>query len=552
LGHGLTCRGDRRPTGALSAITIDGLSIAFGRFARAVIELRKQSLDPSLKLALPAEFRPWSKDALPKRRSAYELGARLQRRNNTKAVPLRLVRLALQTLNSHIERNGRRPSYRLGLHLRNRVLIGLLALGPRIGTVVRLQVRDYDPLHEFPDGTIGPALRFRWLKGLPGIYRWRGIPPLLARWIEAYFAYYGIASEPVSPFWVTKRAGVRQMEGPTVATLTAAVISTIARVQPPDDLREYRPHSFRHLAEQVCFGGAVEHLSEHGGELLHDEAGRGLPANPQVFCDCLLDHALHDISDRYKDVNNEQGREVWGRFAALLVWDYVWGDKGARLIPDIGRIRVARSALETQVDSERELRAHIRTLEDHRDRLQRDADQRLDGVLGRLGRLDDAARWRAHFEHLASIRQLAQVDKEINAEALRLVDLARTIEKSRAELGAARDGRVAVPDGLSNDDLRELRRVLDEAASETNVFGGTRQLPGCDFVEALGGGITESQLAQILEGRRLFEHLFDVDADGAPLGIEIGADGRTLIDIDRLPIERYHHEVVVRLNNRGR
>jgi hypothetical protein len=150
------------------------------------------------------------------------------------------------------------------------------------------------------------------------------------------------------------------------------------------------------------------------------------------------------------------------------------------------------------------------------------------------------------------MRQLAQVDKEINAEALRLVDLARSIEKSRAELGAARNGRIAVPDRLNDDDLTELRRVLDEAASETDVSGGTNQLPGPDFVEALGGGVTESQLAQILDGRRRFEHLFDADADGAPLGIEMGADGQTLIDIDQLPIERYHHEVVVRLKNGGR
>ena len=182
-GHGLTLRGEPRPTGALSAITIDGLSASFGRLVRAVIELRKQSLDPSLQLRLPVEFDAWTQDALPKRRTAYELGARQQRRNNTKAVRLRLARLALQSLNSHIERN-RRPSYQFGVHLRNRVLIGVLVLGPRIGTVAFLEVRDYDPTHEFPDGAIGPALHFRALKGMPGVSRWRGIPPLLARWID--------------------------------------------------------------------------------------------------------------------------------------------------------------------------------------------------------------------------------------------------------------------------------------------------------------------------------------------------------------------------------
>ena len=477
VGHGLTVDGEPRPTGALSAITIDGLSIAFGRFVRAVIELHKQSLDTTLGLKLPTSFQPWSKDVLPRRRSAFELGARLRRRNNTSAVPLRLVRLALQTLNSHIERNGARPSYKLGLHLRNRVLIGLLALGPRIGTVVKLQVRDYDPAHEFPDGTIGPAIRFRWLKSLPGIYRWRGIPPLLARWIEEYFEYYRIAAEVAAPFWVTKRAGLRQMEMPTVATLTAAVVSTIARIQPRDDFRKYRPHSLRHLAEQVCFAAAIEYLGEHRRDLLHDEGGRGLPANPQVLCDCLLDHALHDISDRYKDVNNEQGREVWGRFAALLVWEYVWSEKGARPIPDIGRIRVAREALKEQVGGERALEARIRELEERRDQMQRKADHRLDEVLRGLAELDDAARWRAHFEHLAAMRQIAQIDKEINGEALSLVELTRTIERSRAALAAARKARIAAPDELSDHDLAELRHLLDDVASAADVAHGLHACP---------------------------------------------------------------------------
>jgi hypothetical protein len=310
-GHGLTPRGELRPTGALSAVTVDSLSAAFGRFARAVIELRKQSQDSTLGLQLPREFEQWTQVSLPKRRSAYALGARQQRRNNTKAVRLRLARLVLQHLNDRIER-ARQIHGQIGLHLRNRALIGILLLGPRIGTVAALDVCDYERHHLCPDGTVGPALSFRRLKSLPGISRWRGIPPLLADWIEEYLAYYALTRQPDAPLWRTKRAGERQLVRPTTVTLTAAVVASFARVQPPEDGRLYRPHSLRHLAEQVCYEAAFAYLIDGRSGLLHDEANRGVPANPQVFCDCLLDHALHDISDRYKDVNNEDGREIWG------------------------------------------------------------------------------------------------------------------------------------------------------------------------------------------------------------------------------------------------
>lgn len=545
-GHGLTLEGDLRSNGPLSAVTVDGLSASFGRLARAAIELRKESLDPSLALDLPAEFGAWTQDALPMRRTAFELGARQWRRNNTKAVRLRLTRLTLQVLNGHIERNGR-PSYRLGLHLRNRVLIGILALGPRIGTVVALDVRDYDAAHEFPDGVVGPALHFRKLKGLPGIARWRGIPPLLALWIAEYHEYYGIASLPTAPFWVTKRADGRQLARPTAATLTAAAIAAVGRVQPPDDRRLYRPHSHRHLAEQVCFDAALDYLTENRRRLLHDENGRGLPANPQVLCDCLLDHALHDISDRYKDINNEDGREIWGRFAANLVWDYVWGEKGARTIPDLARIRASRAALEGLLADEASARARIHEREAHRDCAQAAADARLQGVLERLDVLDEHAKWHAHFEQLSAMRQIAAVDKEINAEALRLVELTREIVVGARAVEEAHLRRVAVSDALSDDEVVELDGIISVIAP-TREGAPRRQVSVRQFVTALGGGLTEAQLHQLARPGSKFEHLFDRGADQSPRGVTVGKDGELMIDLDKLPIERYHPAVVRRLH----
>ena len=60
--------------------------------------------------------------------------------------------------------------------------------------------------------------------------------------------------------------------------------------------------------------------------------------------------------------------------------------------------------------------------------------------------------------------------------------------------------------------------------------------------------MTEPQLREILMRRRQFEHLFDTNPDGTPRGVEIREGGQVLIDIDQLPVERYHHRVVARLN----
>lgn len=543
-GHGLTLQGEIRQTGALSAITVDGLSASFGRLVRAVIELRKQSLDPSLGLQLPAEFDAWTQDALPKRRTAYELGARQQRRNNTKAVRLRLARLALQTLNAHIERN-RRPSYQLGVYLRNRVLIGVLLLGPRIGTVAFLEVRDYDPVHEFPDGVVGPALHFRALKGMPGISRWRGVPPLLARWIDEYLDYYGMANEPQTPFWVTKRERDRRIRRPTTATLTAAVVACFQRVQPRDDPRPYRPHSLRHLAEQVCFDAALDYLAEHRRDLLHNESGRGLPANPQVLCDCLLDHALHDISDRYKDINNEDGREIWGRFAAILVWDYVWGDKGARRIHDLKGIREAQVALEGVLSEERDLRLRIGALEHQRETVQRDADRQLQVVIAKLKQLNDDAKWQAHFEQVAAMREVARIDQEIKREAFELVELTRNIERANRNVELAREADVPIPDALTDKQVACLDMSVQLTGCDDSAL--RRSFTEDEFLWALGGGISAAHLQRYLDGELSFGRLFAGDAGGEPRGIERRDDDSILIHFDALPIERYHPAVVERL-----
>lgn len=547
--HGVTPHGDPRAGGALSALTVDGLGASFGRLTRAIIELRKQSLDPHLPLELPGEFRQWTRDALPRRRTAIELGARHQRRNNTKAVSLRLARLALQSLDEHIQQN-QRPSYRFGKYLRNRVLLGILLLGPRIGTVASLRAGDYDRSHRFPNGTVGPALHFRRLKGLPGLTRWRGLPAQLADWIDEYFDYFEQRSNLDAPFWITKRGSVRQLKQPTTVTLSCAVVACFQRVQPEDDMRSYRPHSLRHLAEQVCFAAGVEYLTEHRHELLHDQTGRGLPANPQVLCDCLLDHALHDISDRYKDVNNEDGREIWSRFAATLLWEYVSGDKGARRIPDFRRVRHARRALQHTREGERRSRERIRELEARRGQLHSEADRQLVTVLGQLDGLDEAARWRAHFEQLASMREIASIDSEIKAEALRLSDTTREVERAEAVVERARRTRLAARDQFSDADvtyLDELFAALAEESAEARMG----RLTEAAFLVCFGGGLSKDRLCRMLTGKESFEHLFDRQADGTPAGVTV-AEGVTSIEFGELPLERYHIQVVRQLHEADR
>lgn len=545
--HGLTPLGEPRDGGSLAALTIDSLGTSFGRLARAIIELHKQSLDPHLPLDLPGEFRQWTRDALPKRRTAIELGARHQRRNNTKAVSLHLARLALKSIDEHIQRN-RRPSYHFGKYLRNRVLLGILLLGPRIGTVASLRAGDYERDHRFPDGAIGPALHYRRLKGLPGVTRWRGLPLQLAEWIEEYFDYFDLGATPDAPFWITKRESTRQLKQPTTVTLTNAVTVSFQRVQPDSDTRMYRPHSLRHLAEQVCFAAAVDYLTQHRQELLHDQAGRGLPANPQVLCDCLLDHALHDISDRYKDVNNEDGREIWSRLAAQLLWDYVSGDKGARRIPDFRALRHARSALRGAKADERRSRERIQELDARRERVLSDTERQLDAVLSQFEGLDESALWRAHFEQVARMREVATIDSEIKAEVLRLSETTREVERAGSALEQTRKARVAARDQLTDSEVAYLDELFSELTKEDSQLR-SRRLTQTEFLECLGGGLSENRLSRMLTSGESCEHLFDHQAEGVPpVGVTL-EEGTAYVEFGELPLERYHVQVVMRLRS---
>jgi len=95
----------------------------------------------------------------------------------------------------------------------------------------------------------------------------------------------------------------------------------------------YSAHSLRHLAAQLSSSVGHDYLEENPDAKKH--------VTPEVFRESLLDHALSSDPLGYLDLKTTEGRERWARRAGLGIWEYVWGDRGARHAPDRDRIERA-------------------------------------------------------------------------------------------------------------------------------------------------------------------------------------------------------------------
>ena len=98
----------------------------------------------------------------------------------------------------------------------------------------------------------------------------------------------------------------------------------------------------RHFAEGTSWDAGLDHVLEHRDKLSNTFQARALPGDPQVFADALLDHAMGTLSHRYKDAASEEGRARYGRVAALGVYDYVLGERGAQRSLDLEAIAQAQ------------------------------------------------------------------------------------------------------------------------------------------------------------------------------------------------------------------
>jgi hypothetical protein len=328
--QGLTVHGKERKDGPLSknalAVYITGAWTLFTAFGELHTRRSRHGLD---------SFDNWPKSELPKRLSPAQLGAKDALRDVT-GPSLELARRALRTLDLEVQRRRRRTQWRACslLALRDRALIAILmVLGPRKAAIVEMTVGCYLPCHTFPDGTVGPALRIPTVKR-NGVPRIKALPAVVATWLEEYLEFVGIASDLDSPMWRNRRYPNRGLDMPGVEYAVIRALAPFAK-----DGRKYYPHSLRHLAAKVLFLAGLDWLNEERDQLF--DARHGVVLSADTFIDVGLDHVFGQVNERYRDIDFEKSREQWTRIAVVGAWEYLWGAKGARKVPDYERIQAA-------------------------------------------------------------------------------------------------------------------------------------------------------------------------------------------------------------------
>ena len=448
--------GSRKSTlanGALSESTLRGFRNAFMGFMNTLDHLR--SLERNGKLTLPigsAYFRLWVKQDFPPLPRVTELGA-APAETTRDAPTLRLVRLRLQIFCEDIAAakktaKGRAKLFQL---LRDRALIATLAnTGLRRGAFNNLSVGDVVADYAFSSGERGPAIVPRPGKTVSKhLKRPKGIPTTLFDWIKEYCEYAGIWGDDDAPLWLPNRQDRRdrqeRIDDDGIYQIVCARFeqNALKAGLPPEsrplqraffeehDGRIYSPHQLRHSAEQVAFVVGLDWLEDNRSRLL--ESTRGLPSNPQVFADALLDHSMESMGDLYKDVASERGREHWARECALGIGEYLYGDKGARRGPDVQQIEQARTALRHAENRRVETEEQLRVLEEK--------------LISSGDTLD--------------LKEILLAQTRLTGLARRLAALAEETERARSSVATALASEVPVADSV---DKKAFALLFDEAS----------------------------------------------------------------------------------------
>ncbi|MDX6453469.1 MAG: hypothetical protein QOH16_3518 [Gaiellaceae bacterium] len=346
-----------RPNGGTaSAAMIDNVLRAVRRLMKEFVFLSKNGY-PHPSLA--------SWQALPDHVRATKLGA-LEAETDRSAPPLVLVRKTLRSTHAEIERrHGTRGGRNMRRLLRKRLVIALLVVtGARIWALSRVRVCDYEPRHRSPDGEVGPALRlFPGKTMAPEMARWKALPEEVARWVEETIVYFGLHGEDT--IWNSDRKSDGMNSNSLGYILTGTTCEhgmTPGLPREDDPSIGYSAHSVRHLAAQLASSVGHDYLEENSEAKKH--------VTPEVFRESLLDHDLSSDHLGYLDLKTTEGRERWARRAGLGIWEYVWGDRGARHAPDRDRIdralarrdevRAEQGAVETRIA---ELRSQRKAIE---------------------------------------------------------------------------------------------------------------------------------------------------------------------------------------------
>jgi len=528
----------RRPQ---SVASVKQFLTARRRFARLILDtLSASSL---IGVNLPEEFHQWSLVPLPPDKDPATDFYAVHANRDKPAPPLIVVRRALSDLTRRNNRVKKRRSGSRQLVQRQRILIGILVLGPRAGTVAALRVCDYIPCHTFPDGVRGPALRYTHLKGQPGVSRIQGIPQELAEWIEEYMEYMGMDRRSTVSLWWNSRSPYGENDCQNSAAITSSCQAAMRRYTPPDDPRTYSPHTLRRLCEEkACLYGAAW-IQEHEEELAH--LVDGLPIDPQCWANFLLDHeAAGSMSVLYKGLKNTSAHEKWGRLAALGVWEYVRGDRGARKGPDVEAIEAAR---ETLVDRE----VDVRLIESQVQGLQaRETAVREEKTLVFSRPCHETeALIRALFDLQRLDHGLDVLRGEMDVAREEMVEAEVALERARRDLVDAERSRVPLDDFLSTEEVSDLR-AMAEKQQDSDEEGGIailrRTFTLKEFAWAIG--MSESQVRRFVLKNSAWRAFFDDDSGGPyPRGVERPSRNKARFAFDELPLGRYPTEAIQRL-----
>ena len=506
---GLFSTGDDRPEGKRGANNINVYISALWTFMRRLCDLHASA---------PTEDRPhfkeWKRDLLPKQPSAAEFDAEESNRDRS-APPLLSVRRALKGLCAEIERKKTRAHWRKHMfeELRDRAILGCLATyGMRAEALWWLDVDHFTLEHTFPDGSVGAALVVPPVKR-ERVAHTKFVPPLLAAWIREYLDY--IDAKPGEPMW-RPRQKARRQERLGQQMLTDVLIRTVS---PYCDGRIYSPHTFRHLAARLATLVGIEWIRERPTEFLL--GANGTPSSPQTFSDVLLGQALHDIADRYRDMNSKESRENWTKVTVEGVWAWIWGDKGARQGPDLRLIADAE---------ERAKRAEVEM---------RGLDAQLDGL-----------EQRARQAKALNVKEGVVLLLDITTTSRALVKATAAFERALRELDEARAVLVPIDDTAAEvPQLEEsdLQLVTYEQEAERPLIR-MKLLPE-EFRFAVGADILpRSTLRHWMSGKRLpypagdRRNLFDPPPPGQrfPEAVLYVSEHKRYIRVDKLDPTRFH------------
>jgi hypothetical protein len=233
------------------------------------------------------------------------------------------------------------------------------------------------------------------------------------------------------------------------------------------------------------------------------------------------------VNERYRDVDFEKNREQWTRIAVLGAWEYLWGEKGARKIPDYECIQSALRKVH-------EATARCTTLERELGELE------SAGVVG-SERLTEK-------QLLVIVVQIGRV-----ARALRIAEAER--QQAERSLEEAKRAEVAVDDLL--EELPTGPAVLPDFEVEAEQRPVLRQwVTAAEFRWALGERIiSPATLRRWLLGRMPYpigdpRNLWDPNPDPTKLPecVERLSPRKQLIWVDRLDPARFHPDVWTRLD----